>query len=772
MASTLAKAFEGRARAIALAATVVVAVCAGAAFVVGDLRIAGSPAAGASHAADPHQAPEAARALRAVAGSARDRVSQAVLPATQRTALIAADAAVVDAFRHRDAAALGRIANQEIRRATEVDVVALVDRDGRVLALNTVDAAGQAFDAARVASLVGQDLSGRPVVRDCIRGDASGPVLEFQGDCDFTRALWDSVGLSVACSVPIVDPATHERLGAVSTRMRFERLASLLRAPELPEARILLVGEDGRVFDEEIQRGRVGTPTRRESLAALVGPFRSGEADSAFVSIGEHVAAAFPVRGVRTVQGGSVGVVGLAPASMIAAEARRATLMAMATSGTIAALAGLSGVLWWQARSQRRARIALLSARNDADAANRSKSEFLANMSHEIRTPMTAILGYVDLLADHDDGNPNAPSRDESVDAIRRNARHLLAIINDILDLSKIEAGQMKVDRQRVRTLDIVHDALRMMDDRARQKGIALRLMLDGDVPEEISTDPTRLRQVLINLLGNALKFTEHGAVTMTVRRPAGAGSELAFEIADTGIGMSPEQLSRLYRPFVQADSSTTRRFGGTGLGLAITRRCVDILGGRIDVRSTPGMGSTFAFTVDAGDLSGARTARLGDAQAAGGHDDGPLPAASRQPLSGVRILLAEDGPDNQRLIRFHLERAGASVTVVENGAQAVERMSRTTRIDGHDVVLMDMQMPVMDGYEAVRRLVAGGERAPIIALTAHAMPGDRERCMEAGCTDYLCKPVDARALVAAIRHAIMPGATICAPFTPRAKAG
>ena len=757
---------------VALAAAVTAVACAGAAFVVSDLRIGGAAATEARREAGPQDAPEAARALRAVAGSARDRVAQAVLPATQRTSLIAVDAAVVDAFRRNDAAALGRIANQEIRRATEVDVVVLVDRDGRVLALNTVDAAGQPFDADRVASLVGQDISGRPVVRDCIRGGTPGPVIEFQGDCDFTRALWDSVGLSIACSVPVVDPATRERLGAVSTRMRFERLAPLMNAPELPEARIMLVGEDGRVFDEDIQRGRVGSPARRESLAALLGPFRSGDADSAFVSIGEHVAAAYPVRGVRTVQGGSVGVVGLAPASVVAAEARRATLMALATTATIAALAGLSCVLWWQARSQRRARIALLAARNDADAANRSKSEFLANMSHEIRTPMTAILGYVDLLADHDDGNPNAPSRDESVDAIRRNARHLLAIINDILDLSKIEAGQMKVDCQRVRTLDIVHDALRMMDDRARQKGIALRLMLDGNVPEEISTDPTRLRQVLINLLGNALKFTEHGAVTLTVRRPAGTGSELAFEIADTGIGMSPEQLSRLYRPFVQADSSTTRRFGGTGLGLAITRRCVDMLGGRIDVRSTPGMGSTFTFTVDAGDLSGARAARLGDAAPADGHGDGTLPGAARQPLAGVRILLAEDGPDNQRLIRFHLERAGAAVTVVENGAQAVERMARATRVDGHDVVLMDMQMPVMDGYEAVRRLVASGERAPIIALTAHAMPGDRERCMEAGCTDYLCKPVDARALVAAIRHAIMPGATICAPFAPRAKAG
>jgi signal transduction histidine kinase/ActR/RegA family two-component response regulator len=764
----------GRVRTIAVAALVVTVACAGAAFVVHDLRIAAGTNAHAPapppDAAAADDTTGAARVLRAVAESARDRVAQAVQPAIERTAIVAADAAVVDALRSRDAAALTRIANQEIRRSTEVDVIAIVDDAGRVVAMNTADRHGTPFDPARVAALVGHDLSDRPVVRDCVRGDGSRTVLEFQTDCEFTRALWDSAGLSVACSAPVVDPSTGRRLGAVSSRMRFERIAGLLDAGSVPGAAVLVVGEDGRVFDEGVQRGERAAPVRRESLAALVTPLRTGDANSAFVSVGDRVAAAYPLRGLQTVQGGSIGLVALAPRAFVVAEERKATLLAAAVVATIVALAGLSAVLWMQARQQRLARLALLGARNEADAANRSKSEFLANMSHEIRTPMTAILGYVDLLADHDDGAPNAPSRDESVDAIRRNARHLLAVINDILDLSKIEAGQMKVDRQRIRTLDVVHDALRMMDDRARQKGLALRLVLDGDVPERITTDPTRLRQVLINLLGNAVKFTEEGSVTLTVRRRPEAGSELGFEIADTGIGMSPEQLSRLYQPFVQADSSTTRRFGGTGLGLAITRRCVDMLGGRIDVRSAQGSGTTFTFTIDAGDVSGVAGARLGAPATDGAN---ALPGAARQPLAGVRVLLAEDGVDNQRLIRFHLERAGASVTVVENGAEAVEAMSRASRVDAFDAVLMDMQMPVMDGYEAVRRLVAAGERTPIIALTAHAMPGDREKCLEAGCTDYLCKPVDARALVAALRHVIMPGHTAALPFgVPRAKAG
>ncbi|MFM9170047.1 MAG: sensor histidine kinase, partial [Phycisphaerales bacterium] len=259
------------------------------------------------------------------------------------------------------------------------------------------------------------------------------------------------------------------------------------------------------------------------------------------------------------------------------------------------------------------------------------------------------------------------------MDTIRRNARHLLSVLNDMLDLSKIESGHMDVDRQPVRTLDLVQDVMRLMDDRARRRGIALKLALEGDVPEGIVTDPTRLRQILINLVGNAVKFTEHGAVTVTVRRSPGERRMLGFEVADTGIGMTPEQLSRLYQPFVQADTSTTRRFGGTGLGLAITHRCVDMLGGTISVRSAPGAGTTFDVRIDVGDMEGTPPASLRSGAAPVPAPEAAPPAArvGRQPLSGVRVLRAEDGLDSQRLIRYHRECAGARVTVVGNGAPA-----------------------------------------------------------------------------------------------------
>ena len=757
-------------RPIALLGAGALIAVAGLVFVIRDLRLdtAGGPAQlgdaaiRGSDAAD-SDAPLTLIAVRDAARGAREALETAVTPAYRRTDAISHEPDIASAVARHDAAILERIANEEIRRSHDVDAVAFVDADGRLLAVNTVDVDGKPFPATRIERLLSQDISQRPVVSECLHSGDSMPVLEFQTNCEFTRILWDSVGLSVACSAPVIDPVTQRRIGAVTTRLRFERIEAAVDRSETPGIDLMVVGDDGRVFDENVQRGEHGPGLPQSTLAGLVGSLGSAGTNHASVAAAGHIACAYPVPGLRAIRGGGVSIVGIAEPALIAAETGQGRLLASVTVITILALGALCAALLVQSRQQRAARLALVTARNEADAASRSKTEFLANMSHEIRTPMTAILGYVDLLADHGDSAPNAPSREEAVETIRRNARHLLSLINDVLDLSKVEAGQMHMDRQRVRTLDLVQDALRLMDDRARQKGLALRLILDGDVPDTISTDPTRLRQVLINLLGNAVKFTDQGAVTLTLRRPDLQSGMVAFEVADTGIGMTPEQLSRLYQPFMQADMSTTRRYGGTGLGLAITRRCVDILGGTIAVRSAPGSGTSFTFTIDAGDLQGVQPARLRSGESAEG-EGGPLrlPSAVRQPLSGVRVLLAEDGLDNQRLIRFHLERAGARVDVVDNGAKAVERVQDSSRLERHDVVLMDMQMPVMDGYEAVRRLVAAGERVPIIALTAHAMPGDREKCVEAGCHDYLCKPVDARALIAAIRHAIAPGATEC----------
>ncbi|MEM7229508.1 MAG: PAS domain-containing protein [Planctomycetota bacterium] len=401
----------------------------------------------------------------------------------------------------------------------------------------------------------------------------------------------------------------------------------------------------------------------------------------------------------------------------------------------------------------------LLDAMHDLESATRAKSEFLANMSHEIRTPMTAILGYADLLDTTDAQVQSDVQRLESIRTIRRNGEHLLSIINDILDVSKIEAGKMDVESISASPVQIIDDVVSLMSVRAEGKGIELRTELSSPVPASIRTDPVRFRQILTNIIGNAVKFTEVGSVTVRVGCDRDA-QQLKVDVIDTGIGMNDEQLARVFEAFVQADTSTTRNFGGTGLGLQISRRLSEMLGGSLTVTSASEAGSTFTVTI--------ATGALDDVVWVQDEDDARdliaelnRSAASRdrqlmQSLGTVRILLAEDGPDNQRLISFHLQRAGAQVHVVENGEDALRAIDEAEH--AFDVVLMDMQMPVLDGYDATRELRARGSMLPVIALTAHAMTGDRARCLDAGCSDYLSKPIDAGVLIATCANWAMQG--------------
>jgi signal transduction histidine kinase len=384
----------------------------------------------------------------------------------------------------------------------------------------------------------------------------------------------------------------------------------------------------------------------------------------------------------------------------------------------------------------------LNAARLAAEAANQAKSEFLANMSHEIRTPMTAILGFAELLREDADRPEMSSTRMEFIDAIVRNAEYLLGVLNDILDMSKIESGRLEVEKSPCSPWEIIAKATSLLQARAALKGLTLSAAQVGAIPETIRTDPVRLQQILVNLLSNAIKFTEAGGVRLV----AGLVDEdqtrplLRFEVIDTGIGMTEQQLSRLFQRFSQADTSTTRKYGGSGLGLAISRRLAEMLGGDIVGKSTPGHGSSFVVTVETGPLG---SVNLLDAP--------PPPAAASQPprknlplASGGRILLAEDSTDNQRLISHILALAGWQVVVAENGQVACEKaLAAMTGGTPFDLILMDMQMPVLEGYEATRRLRSAGYPGTIVALTAHATTGDREKCLAAGCDYYISKPIN-----------------------------
>lgn len=385
--------------------------------------------------------------------------------------------------------------------------------------------------------------------------------------------------------------------------------------------------------------------------------------------------------------------------------------------------------------------------------ANDAKSAFLANMSHEIRTPMTAILGFADILENDCDVASDPEQVKQALYTIRQNGEYLLAIINDILDISKIEAGKLDTERIPMSPGRLVWELMSLMEPRAAQKEIELKVDQESMVPEQIESDPIRLRQILMNLLSNAVKFTEAGSVNIRVAVNASANS-ICFEVIDTGIGMTPQQLDaiRKFEPFNQADNTTTRKFGGTGLGLHISRRLADLLGGWITVDSTLGQGTTFSLTIPMGNVAENKMCRIGTedrrVNAKPLDQEQDARCGNQKALRGLRILVAEDGLDNQRLIGHILKHAGAHTVIVNNGLEAIDQIMKCDPPESFDMVLMDMQMPKMDGYQATRRLRESGIRIPIIALTAHAMSSERDKCRQMGCNDYMTKPINRKLFV------------------------
>ncbi|HOQ03692.1 MAG TPA: ATP-binding protein [Anaerohalosphaeraceae bacterium] len=382
----------------------------------------------------------------------------------------------------------------------------------------------------------------------------------------------------------------------------------------------------------------------------------------------------------------------------------------------------------------------LLELLEEVRKADVMKSEFLANMSHEIRTPMSAILGFGELLKEEE---RLSGRQKEYIQMILNNGRMLLQLINDILDFSKIEAGKLKVERIDFSLSEFLEDLFSTLHPLAAAKGLQFEILQCSDLPGTLNSDPVRLRQCLINLAGNAIKFTEKGHVFINVMKEQEDNADfIRFDVEDTGIGIPEDKLAVIFDAFTQADSSMTRRYGGTGLGLSITKRLTELLGGKITVHSTVGRGSVFSIRLPTGVDPSKQTShnRYETAEKAIQQPSEEEPEQIR--LSG-RILVAEDAKANQMLIRLLLEKEGLQAVVVENGQEALEAVL----CESFDLVLMDMQMPLMSGLEAVQAIRAKGLTLPIIALTALAMKGDDEKCLKAGCSDYLTKPIDRKAL-------------------------
>ncbi len=584
--------------------------------------------------------------VREIANITRARVLDRVLPATERTRIIARDPKVIETMRTCKQEEVTALANALVRESTEIDLVAIFDKTGALCSFNTESAEGRPFPEGGIAEVFSKSFDSRPIVQSCLRGNTSRPALEFQLHCDFTPALNNSVGLSVAYSMPVVDPADGSRLGVVSARLWFERLLEVLPR-DSKNMTVVFVSDTGEVFEESINpRGapfRIPPETVRAMLQRLD---TSGESRSLFLWRDLAVDLTL-VPDEATIANGALYVLAYADNEWLTAQAREdRTTLALAGAGVSLLILAIIALAW--VSQQQRAGRELATAREAADAANAAKSEFLAAMSHEIRTPMNGVIGMVDVLMQ----TSLRPNQMNLAQAIRTSADSLLAVVGDILDFSKIEAGKLEIDPVSMSVESVVEGSCVLLNSLVAKRALQLTHFIDPRIPALVSGDPDRVRQIMVNLISNAVKFSSgldrQGRVAVRATL-AGEGDDgyiwVEFTVGDNGIGMDESVRARLFRPFQQGTHGTTRTHGGTGLGLAISQRLANLMGGVITVTSTPGAGSIFT----------ARVPFL------------PLATTQTEPslVTGSRVLVISKHQQQAADVLAYLAHAGAHASLV-----------------------------------------------------------------------------------------------------------
>lgn len=692
----------------------------------------------------------------------RSNIYRKVYPAIEKTRILAENGDLKSFIKSGDRKHLTRLANEAITSATEIDVVAFFDTSGSILAINTIKPDRQYFSDKQVDKILNLSFDGRGIITSCLSNNTGEEALEFQTQCDFTPVLFNSSGLSVAYSYPIYEDKTGKQLGVISTRMRFERLTELISDHEFVRDgnAIYFISDKGKYFSEGINSGEIPEPIPSEELNNILKPITRGTANQLVLSHGNHYLSILSLTELEAMEKGNIHVLLAANPDWIESEIWAGYLLNLLGIALFGLLITLIIFQQVNARKSRQAHLEVSLARDVAAkqaaelslqkhdlqiahkkalAATEAKSTFLANMSHEIRTPINGVIGMAQLLLD----TSLSSEQKEYANIINFCGDSLLALINDILDFSKIEAGKLELEAIPFEIRTVVEDIVAMLSLKAEQKKLELMCFLDPFLPFQAIGDPGRLRQVLINLCNNAIKFTDEGEVSIHVHLVEETEQALTIEIIvrDSGIGIPADKIGRLFKSFSQIDASTNRKYGGTGLGLAISQKLVSLMDGTISVKSEEGKGTEFTCTIQLEPLISET-------------DENKDLAKQRQTIfeniENVRILAVDDCLTQGKILKAYFDSWKIENTVVSSGAAALTEIGKANEAGTpFQLILIDWRMPMIDGEELVNRIKANPNLGTprMIMMSANRKAEYRKHLQHIGLDNFLEKPIRPSAL-------------------------